>query len=252
MRYFAGVIMFLICFEAFSQGFDWQYSYRLPYSIPSQFIGLSGGYSINSSSGDFDFLEDYTPCCKYKSGTGNSIEFGLIYEKWITPLSSVVLKTSYFATNSNFEQTIQVPRSDGISDYITKYRYSMSENRQTLNLSGFFKHRLMESHLSVLGGINLQFYLNSGATHTEEIISPSNEVYIDGSRKRNIKNGIYGNYNKVPINPTIGLIYDYTTIRGYYTSISTIMHIPITNVVNNELWKEWKFQISVSILKSID
>ncbi len=252
MRYFLSIAMLFVFSEVYSQGFDWQYSFRLPYSTPSQFIGITGGYSINSSVGDFDFLEDYTPCCKYQNGNGYSLEIGVAYDYWISDLSAITLKTSFAKSNANFSQTIQIPRSDGINDYLTKYNYTMDEERTSLSLSGFYKYRLLESHLSVLGGLNFYYLLGNDAKHIEEILSPDTEQFIDGTRKRVIKRGIYGEYNTAIINTAIGLNYDYAIAKGYYSSISAILNIPVNNVIHNQDWKEWKFQISVSILKSID
>lgn len=252
MRYLLGIILLFFYIETYSQGFDWQYSYRLPYSIPSKFIGLNGGYSLNSSTGDFEFLEDYTPCCKYQSGTGYSLEIGLHYEYWLNSISAVIFKSTFNSTSSNFSQTIQVPRSDGINDYIAKYNYSMSEKRNYLILSGLFKHRILKSHFAIVAGLNSYYILGSQATHTEDIISPMDERFIDGTRSRVIKKGMYGEYNTITINPVIGFNYDYAILRGYYSSFTASLQIPVTNVINNEDWKEWKFQVSVTILKSID
>ena len=252
MRYLLSIALLFVCFEVYSQGFDWQYSFRLPYFLPSKFIGISGGYSINSSVGDFDFLEDYTPCCKYQSGSGNSFEIGLVYEKWISAISAITVKTSYINTNTNFSQTIQIPRSDGINDYLAKYNYKMTEERSSLNLSGLYKYRLMESHLSVLGGLTFSFHLADDAKHTEAILSPETEQFIDGTRSRVIKRGVYGEYNNTTFSSVIGLNYDYAITKGYYSSISASINLPVSNVINNQEWKEWKFLISISILKSID
>lgn len=246
------LILLLSSIKTFSQGFDWQYSFRLPYSIPTKFIGITSGYSINSSRGNFEFLEDYTPCCNYQSGQGSSINLGIVYENWITPLSSISLSISYQSTQALFNQTIQVPRSDGINDYIAKYRYEMDESRSSVNIIANYKHRIFDSHWSVLGGINLHYNTGKDANHTEEIIAPENERFIDGTRKRTIKRGMYGEYNLFGLNPIIGINYDIPILQGYYTSLSTFLQIPITNVVKNENWKEWKFQFSISILKSID
>lgn len=246
------MVFFLTSLDTFSQGFDWQYSFRLPYSIPEHFIGFTGGYSINTATGNFEFLEDYTPCCNYQSGKGNSLNFGIIYEFWITPISAINISFNYQSTNSLFNQSIQIPRSDGINDYTAKYRYQMEELRNSIILMINYKHRILESHWSAFGGIYLFYKTSNEATHTEEIISPENERFIDGTQKRAIKRGMYGEYNFFGLNPNIGINYDLPIFQGYYSSLSTFLQIPFTNVIKNQDWKEWKFQFSISILKSID
>lgn len=246
------LIMTLASVSAYSQGFDWQYSFRLPYSIPSKFIGLSAGYSINSSTGDFEFLEDYTPCCSYQQGQGNSLNLGIVTEYWIDGISAVNLSANYQLSKLLFSQTVPIPRSDGINDYIAKYKYEMEETRNLLTIQPYYKYRLIHTHWAALAGFNIHYLLNYQSTHSEEIISPEDERFIDGTNKRVIKSGMYGKYNTVNINPIIGLNYDFSIYRGYYTSFSSIVQIPLTNVIQNENWKEWKIQISLSIFRSID
>ncbi len=245
-------MMILINYVACSQGFDWQYSFRLPYRIPDQFIGINLDYSINSSTGNFEFMEDYIPCCKYNSGSGYSTGVGLIYERWLNPLYAISLKFQLTSINTSFSQTILVPRSDGITDYNSKYKYEMEEKRTSLNLISKFKYRLFSSHWSAILGINFSYLLNWDATHTETIISPENETFIDQSRHRTIKKGMYGDYNTFGLYPVIGINYDYAFLKGYYAAFSSFIQVPLTNIIRNQEWKEWKFQFSVSIFKSID
>lgn len=252
MRRILILAIMIINGEIFSQGFDWQYSFRLPYKIPDKFIGFNLNYSINKNTGNFEFMEDYIPCCKYNSGNGYSLNFGIAYENWINPLGALTININYSTTNSSFNQTIQIPRSDGINDYYSIYKYEMDEKRTNLNLLAKYKHRLFKSHLSANLGVDVMYFLGSNATHTEEIIAPETETFINQTRKRIIKKGIYGDYNKFGLSLVLGLCYDYSIYRGYYASISSAIHIPITKIIQNQDWKEWKFVFSITILKSID
>lgn len=252
MRKITIIILIFVNYIALSQGFDWQYSYRLPYRIPEKFIGIKADYSLISSTGHFEFMEDYIPCCNYTSGNGYSAGVGLVYENWLNPMNAISVNFHYSSINTFFNQSIQVPRSDGITDYIATYKYEMEEKRRTLNLISIFKHRLFSSHWSAFVGLNFSYLLSSDATHTEAIISPEGETYIDQSRKRTIKKGMYGDYNKLGINPIIGINYDYVIYKDYYAAISGFVQTPFSNIIRNQNWKEWKFQFSVSIFKAID
>lgn len=234
------------------QGFDWEYSYKLPYAIPDKFIGASVGYSFNFNQGNFAFLEDYVYCCNFEKGNGNSINFGLIGEYWLEGNQSILVNLNFINTKSKFTQTINIPRSDGTYDYVAKYEYTLDDQRNLANLWTGLKYRLFNSFYSIIMGIGASFYINSSATHTEKIISPESEYFIDGSRQRVILKGSIPNHNAAELSATFGLGYDYSLYRNYYLSFNPIISIPLTNVIKNENWKEWKISINMFFFKAIN
>lgn len=245
------MIFFIFTFELFSQGFDWQYSPRLPYTIPTKFIGLSVNYGIIENRGNFGFMEDFIECCNYQSGQGKSQEISLNGEYWFKGDLAYIASIGFVSVKSDFSTTITVPRSDGKNDYFSVYKYTLDESRNKLILKFGAKYRILNSHFSVGASSNFQLYLSNTATHKEKILAPNSETFIDGTNERIIQNGILSNYNKLLFSPELFLNYDLSVIRGYYTSLKVGVDFPVFSVIEKEDWREWKFTLNIGLLKSI-
>jgi hypothetical protein len=224
----------------------------LPYKIPDKFIGISANYGMIDNRGSFGFLEDFIECCNYQAGNGKSQEIDLSGEYWIKGDLAIISSIGFASIKSDFSTTITVPRSDGKFDYYSQYKFSLNETRNKLLAKLGVKYRVANSHFSVGGSCNFNFYLNSTATHKENILAPSNETFIDGSRERLIQNGILSNYNKLIFTPELFLNYDLSIARGYYTSLKIGVDFPVFSVIENEEWREWKISFGFSLLKSIE
>lgn len=237
--------------KVFGQGFDWDYSARLPYQIPSDFIGLNFDYGVISNTGSFGFLEDFIECCEYKAGKGSSFGVSGVGEHWQNGGISLIGGIGFLQNTSEFSTIVEVPRSDGKIDYTSQYKYYLNESRSYGNLLFGVKSRLGLSHFAygILG--NLKILIHSQATHKEQILSPASEKFIDGSQTRVIQNGILSEYNKLIFTPELFVNYDYSLYLNYYASIKVTADVPLMSVIQNQKWFEWKFGLSVSFYKAV-
>jgi hypothetical protein len=236
---------------AFTQGFDWQYHSRLPYKIPNKFIGLQGGISQNTVVGEFGFAEDYIKCCNYESGKGNSIAFSVIGEYWLQGNLSIAGSIGIISTSSSFSKSVQVPRSNGVQDWIAVYRYDMNEVRNYLEISPQVKYRLGWKYLSATAKLSSLFLLSNASEHSEMIKSPDFEYFIDGSKKREIIDAVAPDYHIFIIEPYLGLSYDQPIALSYYASINVGSTIPIMSAVSKQNYREWKASISISVYRAL-
>lgn len=234
----------------FSQGFDWQYSARLPYKLPKLFIGGYLGIGIANNTGKFTFLEDHIPCCDYESGYGDLFNLGATSEFWINGNTALSLSANYLRISSNFQKNIEVPRSTGNSDYIATYKYYLDESRDYLGIDMGIKKRIFTTNFSFGGKISLDYLVSNTASHKEKIISPDHETFIDGSTERIITNGILRKFNKLILTPQVFLNYDINLGKGYYSSVKLYATLPIMSVIEVDEWNEWKIGLNVSFLKS--
>jgi hypothetical protein len=243
-------IIILMTGKVLSQGFDWQYSSRLPFSHPKVFWGISANSGIIANSGNFSFLEDHIPCCDYEAGDGRTTQAGLIVEYWHTGSLALSGGLSLTFNSSNFKKIITVPRSDGMIDYFSKYQYFLDESRVYLGTDFGAKYRIQQTYFSVGGSISIGYNVSSSATHKERIIAPKTETFIDGKTERIITNGILRDYNDLLIVPNIFANYDFNLGIGYYTSLKIFAGLPLMSIVKVDNWREWKFGIGAQIVKS--
>lgn len=251
------ILLFILnCFLgkeiALAQGFDWQYSPRLPFAQPREFVGVYASIGRLMNTGSFSFLEDHIPCCDYSSGFGESYRFGFTGEYWQSGVFAMNSGIGLIVNNSNFSTLISVPRSDGKIDYFSSYKYFLDESRTYLSFDFGGRYRISESHFSFGGNLNLQYKIKSTAVHKERIESPASEKFIDGSTERIITNGIIGKYNNILIIPDLSFNYDFSIMRGYYSTICLYAAFPLTSVVQEYNWREWKTGLNIRFYKSFD
>lgn len=244
------LLFFIFSGKLFSQGFDWQYSSRLPFTHPKFFLGGFASVGVIANSGKFSFLEDFIPCCDYEAGDGKVYKTGMLVEFWESGNLALNGAISLSYNSSRFTTIIEVPRSDGIQDYLSKYQYILDESRSYLGAEFGAKYRLYETHFSVGGSLGFDYKIYSSANHRERIIAPSTETFIDGSTERVITNGIIGKYYGLMVTPQIYANYDVSLGIGYYSSVKLFATLPLMSVVQDENWQEWKLGLSFQILKS--
>lgn len=85
-----------------SQGFDWELSPRLPFSIPRIYFGIATNISKNFYNGSLSLFEDYYKCSVFSTGDGSSNAFGLKAEYWLVPTISLNCSILFLNSRSNF------------------------------------------------------------------------------------------------------------------------------------------------------
>jgi hypothetical protein len=113
----------------FGQGFDWQWSARLPFQAPRLYLGIGSQYGFQFASGDISFLEDKIQCQNFNDGTGNNYVLGLNFEYW-EELNQFAYRGSilYGISTLNSSSIDYIPySSDIIAEYETKLSLNFSK-----------------------------------------------------------------------------------------------------------------------------
>lgn len=234
--------------EAKSQGFDWIYSNRLPFEVPNFFIGGKIEVGLINHSGDLSLREMYNAtdfeCCRYKNGSGTSMNVGVSIEYWYETFSAVNLSLSYNNISSNFNRSSEpIPLSNG-DNLITEYDYAT--NLSFVNIELGWRYKIMETHIFVNPSLNTNVFLSkSDGQQVERIISPDYETFSDGSIIRNIESGKIPEINTFNINFNLKAGYDFSIMNGMYVSPYIGYILPISNYVSgnntnnnsNETWR---------------
>jgi hypothetical protein len=249
------VLLFVIFFasiELYSQGFDWEYSPRLPYKIPRSFIGVSYYYGYNQNIGDFPLYENDVYSLNFKNGNGSLNQFTLSYQFWEKPIIAVFGNVFYRSYNSDFAQTVTYPRSNGKEDWLVEYRTQMQSSRNYFGVSIGGKYRLLNTYFSVGAQITGQFLLSSSSTARENIVSPDFEHYIDGSRERDVQNTQLPDFRNFLLQPEIIFAYDFNIAKGLYIQSSLRMQIPLFNATSSDKYYDLPIGIELSIYKNLN
>ena len=246
------VIIIISSFELYGQGFDWEYSARLPYKIPRAFIGAGYSYGYNQSFGNFPFYENNVYSLNFKNGTGSMNQFNIAFQYWEKPIIAIFGNVFYRKMQSDFSHTMTYPRSNGSDNWLVTYRTQMQSSRDYLGISFGGKYRLLSSYFSVGAQITSQFILSSSSNATEEIISPDFEHYIDGSTGREIKNAQLPDFRNFQLQPEIFVAYDFSIANGLYIQSTLRMQIPLFNETSTDKYYDLPVGIEISIFKNLN
>mgnify|MGYP005812632197 CR=1 FL=1 len=249
------ILLFVIFFatiELHSQGFDWEYSSRLPYKIPRAFVGAGYSYSYNQNIGDFPFYENNVYSLNFKNGSGSLNQFIISFQYWEKPIIAIFGNVFYRQYKSDFSQSITYPRSNGTDNWLVTYRTQMQSSRDYLGASIGGKYRLFNTYFSIGVQITGQFLLSSSSTATEEIVSPDFEHYIDGSRLRDVQNTQLPDFRNFQLQPEIFVAYDFNIAKGLYIQSSLRMQIPLFNATSSDKYYALPMGIEISIFKNLN
>jgi len=241
-----------------SQGFDWQYSSRLPFRYPYLFAGLNGGVDYEMHDAALDLSENNFGCCQFNQGSGFGTVIGLKSEFWLKGLWAVNMQISYLTRRANFTADgYQVPftvfdRQGKIIGHDTatfENEMQSSLSYITLELGG--KRRLFGSHLFAGASIELGYLVTQKYTQIERVLGPSYFKYNDGSQERNLGDYTFGNIQNFIFTPKLLIGYDIPLGLGLYTTPYFSVGFPLQNVAETGKWNIWSFNFGISILRSI-
>jgi hypothetical protein len=214
------IILFFSFVEVKSQGFDWQYSARLPFETPVFFIGLTVGADYTYSFASLPLLEKgYRPCCDFKSGAGYSGAAGLNFEYWMRDYSIFAkLMFGYFKSDFN-ENGIPYPmRYNG--SFQSKYNYT-TYIRQFVIEPGV-RYRLFDSFFSLNGSLRGAIIISDSYNQSDSKVQHYDSKIPD--------------LNKVYLQINLGFGYDFSTGLGKYSTINIYTGLPITGLSQKGSW----------------
>lgn len=234
------VLVICGCLQLNAQGFDWQYSPRLPFNTPTQFLGINVSGSFNLNTGDFGFLSNNIPCCTFENGTGYGILGGLKYEKWITDNSTIFSTLDFSYIPSIFITQSEPYVYRDYEDIRTEYEYNSTLTYIILEIG--YKYRLFESHFYTSLSLNSAFLTDEKHNFIERIVSEKDFFFSE------IKypNPEYSKPNKLMINPVLYLGYDLNLGMGKYASVFISTTFPLQSVIADKNWNRWIFSFGLT------
>ncbi len=244
-------IMALMAATALGQGFDWQYSARLPADSPVFFAGLSTGYQELLHTGDFPLSESCVECCRFRSGMGSGFSIGLKSEYWHTADLALGLELLWQSVPGSFTAESAVRRKKGNEEYTVVYGYELSSEVSYLTLKPQIRQRLFGTHFAAGAALDFSVLARSRSEKTEKIKSPANETFDDGSQSRIMDLGKMPDLRPVYLSPVIFLSYDLSLGLGSYASPFVGVSVPVMNAGNKGNWNRWSISLGVSVSHGI-
>lgn len=252
MKHFTKILLFLFFLPAFlgAQGFDWQYSARLPQESPVFFFGICGDFGVNNHYGNFDFLERATVCGSFDGGSGIAYSAGLCAEYWYRGDLALTGKIEYINSDASFKQKKTYDRRF-LPPLVTEFELASKISYLTVSAGG--KYRLFDSHLHIGAAIGMGIKLGESFEFTERIKSPPEASFDPDLRiqERTFETGSIGPVSNFLLYPKIILGYDLNLGRGTYATPAFTLGWQANSITSEGEWRRLSLSLGVSIHRGI-
>lgn len=240
------VVLFFIFhfsfFIGFAQGFDWQYSARMPSDSPLTFIGACSEFDYSLNTGTVDLSEKNIICTAFNNGTGMGWRVGGQIEHWQTGSIALIGKLSFSDQSTTFKRQESEPEKS----FNLVREFQLKSNLIYLDLEFGAKSRIESTHLHYGGGVLFRFLLKNTNDYSWQVVSPA-EYY----QQHQLFDGSIKSYNFLLVSPFISVGYDLNLGLGMYGTISFGISIPVMNQINNEEWRRWNAFVNLAVMRGV-
>lgn len=249
MKYILNIIsLFLFSFlPLLSQGFDWQFSPRMPTDYPDFYIGATAEADFLNHDIDFKFFENTVICERFTdNGSGSGYNVGISAEYWKDGDIAFFGRLAWFKKSAEFKVKSAIPRVTG--DFLSEY--SFNSELSFFGLEAGAKIRLLGSHFHAGATVNGSYLLSNINTYKEKILSPNDYFSTDPpTQERLIAKGEIASLQNFQFFVKLRLGYDVQMGKGTYSTFFIAGGLPLTNVLSNDVWRIWSISLGITILK---
>ncbi|MBK9247090.1 MAG: hypothetical protein IPM69_03020 [Ignavibacteria bacterium] len=245
---FVGIFILVLSQNSFAQGFDWQYSSRLPSPYPRLFLGgsISGIYAFHTA--DIYSLGEEYRCGDYKKGIETGMTFSGVGEYWVTGMVAVQGMIGYKTSTTRFTaETEPEPFRRNGEEFELIREFAMDVYQKVLSIEAVVKYRIERTHAHLGVGIKTDFVLASTAEQTETILSP-----VEFTQSIKDPNGIQplNGFQGLLLSPLISAGYDAELGKGFYATPRISISLPLMNKTSAADWTSIDISGGISILLS--
>ncbi len=234
---------FLQC-ESAAQGFDWQYSSRLPSSSPTLFFGGTAKINYGFHKADIYELGDEYRCGDYKSGTETGFSACLASEYWQSGTLALWCEAGYRYSSVVFSSVTEPEpfKRDGVLYSLTR-EFEMKSMFHAIEVQGGIKWRFAPTHFHVLLGVRGTVALKSTVEQTETILTPVEytQTIVYGQAPLSSMRILF-------ITPVAGIGYDAELGRGIYATPKITVGLPLMSRSSVTSWTNWDYSAGITIL----
>jgi len=242
------IIFILVVFGiryAEAQGFNWQYSSRLPMDYPEFFIGINAGLTYFDNSGNIRLDEaEVLDCCKFSSGMGIGTSFGLSAEYWHLPDLSFFVNLKYSIDKHTFTKNRM--GEIRVTDTLY-YENELISSTNFLILEIGAKRNIEDSHFHYGLSIFTSILINNSNEITEKVIKP---VYFPWS-ERVVSRGRISDLTSIYLQPKLRFGYDLDLGLSSYSTIAISIGMPIFDMTEQAEWRSWQIGAEIVVWRGL-
>ncbi len=220
------------------------------------YLGGYGSFNHNIHIVDFDYLEGVTTCCPRfnENGSGSGIAIGGLFDIPIWQKFSLELRFGMATLDGNLEmessigntllQDVDPPyireEQDAIAKYIIESKLNAFTLEPTINYPVW-------DYITVLAGLRFAYLFTANIDHREELVSPDNVTFIDGTLTRNELDGFeLIDKQAFQMHLIFGVEVPLPIAKQTYLVPEFRYHYPLTNITDAD-WKVSTLQMGLAL-----
>lgn len=230
----------------YSQGFNWQYSYRFPTSSPRMFYSFGTNVEFSDYSSNLNFSEKIITCCRFKTGSATNSNIYLGGEYWLSGgIRAINAQVGYKHVSGSFEANPDPVYYIG-DTLFTKIKSDIKVNYLTADFG--IKSRIKLTHFFYSGGLGFDILLDNSFTN-KEIVTSANHSFNDGTTERKINSGKVSSLSDIVLYPKIGFGCDINLGLGLYAEPKISLGVNLNNITSCDRWRTLDLCLGISIFK---
>lgn len=221
-------------------------------SISLNSLTQIGGFAFASSnmhSADFQTLPGVFGCSPgYKSGSGFGFSFGGIYQIPINSNLSLQMRGAFSSLGSTLSVEENIGNSRVNNEAVpTIAKHTLESSISTIEIQPMLYFQPLNNPLNLSFGLNTGLLVSASYTQKEEIQTPSNALFENGLRQRNVSNGTISNTTALQLGALVGAGYDVLVGRNIFVTPEVQYGLQLTNLVSDVAWKSNSLRFGVSV-----
>lgn len=233
-----------------AQGFDWQYSARLPTDYPTLFVGVTGTGSLQQFGGDINYAQGVVLCGTFSKGDGSGFGGGVQVDNWLTPALALSGSLRYETLGGTFTAPGDtLPRGPALPPTIVGYEIESDFSYALLDV-GVRYRPFLYGKFFVGAGLQAGVLLSSSTTQRQRIVSPAEQRFADGSQEQSLTDNIVG-FRSFFVGGRVSAGLDVPLANSLYASPALFAGIPVTSMAADVSWQRISYGVQVSILYGI-
>lgn len=231
-----------------AQGFDWEYSARLPFEIPRLYLGASAGIEYGRHTGELNYIERQFVCTRYPSGEGVGYRLGIHGEWWWKADICYTATVGYHLISAEFSQKAEPITL--ANKKILQTEYFLSTSLQCLSVEAAAKWRMGDSHLWLSGGAETRIVAGLVSNQGERVLTPDDYEFstTPPSREKILSDQDVFDVRSLTISPIIGVGYDADMGKGVYLSPQLRIGFPLLNQSSLADWRIWTLGVQCNLV----
>lgn len=211
-----------------------------------------GGFvfaSSNMHSANFQTLPGTFGCSPgYTSGSGFGFSFGGIYQIPINSSLSLQMRGAFSSLGSTLTREENIGNSRVNNEAVpTITKHSLESSISMIEIQPMLYFQPLNNPLNLSVGLNTGFLVGASYSQKEEIQTPSNALYENNLRQRNISNGTIANTSALQLGALVGAGYDVLVGRNIFVTPEVQYGLQLTNLVSDITWKSNSLRFGVSV-----